>query len=128
MYLYVLIKTCKKVFKLIKYVSIHIQLNANVQKLIQKSEDNVKRISHYEVEREVKASLQKEIDYLTLKNIELDEKIKRQDSYMKNRWGYLILYRYIHIYMYIYIYTCIYIYIYIYTCVYVYIYLYVCMY
>lgn len=53
--------------------------------MIQKSEDNVIRISNYEAEKEVKASLQKEIDYLKLKNAELDEKIKRQDSYMKKR-------------------------------------------
>mmetsp|Transcript_9124 Transcript_9124/g.8992 ORF Transcript_9124/g.8992 Transcript_9124/m.8992 type:complete len:405 (-) Transcript_9124:173-1387(-) len=60
-------------------------LNMSIKKLIQNSEDDFKKIFQYENEKEVKACQQKEIDFLKLKNAELDEKIKRQDSYMKSR-------------------------------------------
>jgi hypothetical protein len=56
-----------------------------IKKLIQNSEDNIKKIFQYEAEVEVRNSQKKEIDFLKLKNVELDEKIKRQDSYMKSR-------------------------------------------
>jgi hypothetical protein len=113
-------------------------LNMTIKKLIQNSEDDFKKIFQYENEKEVKACQQKEIDFLKLKNAELDEKIKRQDSYMKSRllkdktnvnpnalctpepsascyrppsarYIYMYIYIYIYLHTYIYMYICIYI-------------------
>lgn len=43
------------------------------------------KLSKMEAEREVNASYQKDIMTLKMKNADLEEKIKRQDQYMKNR-------------------------------------------
>lgn len=59
------------------------------EEIEKKYEITLRKLNDFEMKNEVKNKIKtnnlKEIDTLKLKNIELEEKIKRQDSYMKNR-------------------------------------------